>query len=99
MVLQVLLDPVVVDKRVVHVDEKDDRMKSCHAAPPARLNCTSGGLGERPTSVSAKELIGLIMRTRHVFGKPLTAVEVRHSIATAQALGEGQMRNDGVAHH
>jgi len=37
MVLQVLLDPVVVDERVVHVDEKDDRMKLCHAAPRARM--------------------------------------------------------------
>jgi len=28
MILQVLLDPVVVDQRVVYIDKKDDRMRS-----------------------------------------------------------------------
>jgi hypothetical protein len=36
MVLQVLLDPVVVEQRIVYVDEEDDRMRQCHAALPAR---------------------------------------------------------------
>jgi hypothetical protein len=35
MVFQILLDPVIVDQRVVHVDEEDDRMRWCHAALPA----------------------------------------------------------------
>ena len=35
MVLQVLLDAVVVEQRVVDVDEEDDRMRQCHAALPA----------------------------------------------------------------
>jgi hypothetical protein len=37
MVLEVLLDPIVVDKGIVHVDEKHDWMTVCHAAPPERL--------------------------------------------------------------
>ncbi len=36
MILQVLLDPVVVEQRVVHVDEEDDRMRQCHSEPRRR---------------------------------------------------------------
>jgi hypothetical protein len=32
MVLQILLDSIIVDQRVVYVDEEDDRMRQCHAA-------------------------------------------------------------------
>jgi hypothetical protein len=35
MILQVLLDPVIVDQRIVDIDEEDDRMGPCHAAFPA----------------------------------------------------------------
>src|SRR6266851_883248 len=37
MVLQVLLDPVIMEQRVVYVDEEDDRMTRFHAALPLRL--------------------------------------------------------------
>lgn len=35
MIFQILLD-LAVEQCVVYVDEKDDRMRQCHAAPPAR---------------------------------------------------------------
>src|SRR6185437_1083055 len=37
MLLEILLDPIVVEERVVYVEEEDDRMRRCHAALPARL--------------------------------------------------------------
>src|SRR5262249_6083734 len=40
MVLQVLLDPVIVEQCVVDIDEEDDRMRQCHAALlPATASC------------------------------------------------------------
>src|SRR5215831_3244515 len=40
MVLQVLLDPVIVEQCVVDIDEEDDRMRQCHAALlPAMASC------------------------------------------------------------
>jgi hypothetical protein len=37
MILQVLLDPVVVDQRIVNVDQEDEWVTRCHAALPSRL--------------------------------------------------------------
>src|SRR5258708_30923023 len=62
MVLQVLLNAVVVDQRVVHVDEKNDRMRLCHAALPAWPFVPAA----RQIQACAKGLINLRMkRHRH----------------------------------
>src|SRR5579872_1163705 len=47
MILEVVLDPVVVDQRVVDIDEKDDRMRQCHAVPHTRLCHGSSDSGQR----------------------------------------------------
>src|SRR5579884_4152232 len=37
MVLQILLYPIVVEQRIVHINEEDDRVRKRHAASPAQL--------------------------------------------------------------
>ena len=37
MILQVLLDPVVVDQRVVNVDQENERVTLCHSTLPSQL--------------------------------------------------------------